>query len=69
MIRQVVDAIAPEASEDDRERLTQIALILMATPTFQAYRDYLGLGPDAAASLVSWAIGRLVAGTRSADAR
>jgi AcrR family transcriptional regulator len=69
MIRQVIDAIAPDTSEDDRERLTQIALILMATPTFQAYGDYLGLEPDAAASLVGWAVARLVAGTRPGEAR
>jgi len=64
MIREVMARLAPDASESDREQLTQLALILMATPTFHAYQDYLGLGPDSAARLVSWAIGTLIEGAR-----
>jgi AcrR family transcriptional regulator len=65
MIREVVKRLAPEVPEPDQERLASLALILMATPAFHAYQDYLGLGPDASAKLVSWAVGTLVEGARS----
>lgn len=64
MVREVIDRLVPTASEADRGRLTNLALILMSTPAFHAYKDYLGLGPDASAGLVSWAIGTLVEGAR-----
>lgn len=65
IIRKVVDRLAPEVPEPDRERLASLALILMTTPAFHAYQDYLGLGPDASAKLVSWAVGTLIEGARS----
>jgi AcrR family transcriptional regulator len=65
MIRKVVERLAPEVPEADRERLASLVLILGSTPTFHAYQDYLGLGPDASAKLVSWAVGTLVEGARS----
>lgn len=68
LIREVIDRLAPTASEADKGRLTKLALILMATPSFHAYKDYLGLGPDASAELVTWAIGTLVEGTRRRSA-
>jgi AcrR family transcriptional regulator len=64
MIREVVERLAPGVPEADRERLASLVLILMATPTFHAYEDYLGLGADASARLVSWAIGTLIEGVR-----
>jgi AcrR family transcriptional regulator len=69
MIRSVVDRIAPDLPASDAERLTSLVLILMSTPAFHAYKDYLGLGPDASARLVSWAVATLIegAGNRAAD--
>jgi AcrR family transcriptional regulator len=63
-IREVVERLAPGVPEADRERLASLVLILMSTPTFHAYEDYLGLGADASARLVSWAIGTLIEGVR-----
>jgi AcrR family transcriptional regulator len=68
-IRRTIDGLAPDAAEADRRRLSQLALILMATPTFHAYHDYLDLEPDAAAELVTWAIGTLVAGATPSGSR
>ena len=62
MIRTVVDRIAPNVPESDRERLTSLVLILGSTPAFHAYKDYLGLGPDASARLVGWAVATLIEG-------
>lgn len=64
VIREVIRRFAPELPEDERDRLANLILILGATPTFHAYRDYLGLGPDASAHLVSWALGTLLEGAR-----
>jgi AcrR family transcriptional regulator len=64
MIRDVIGRFAPDVEEDERDRLANLALILMSTPTFHAYKDYLGLGPDASADLVSWAIATLIDGAR-----
>ena len=64
MIREVISRLAPDVPEGERDRLANLALILMSSPTFHAYKDYLGLGPDASAELVSWAIGTLVDGAR-----
>jgi len=66
-IRGMVDQIAPAASQADRGRLAQVTLILLASPTFRAYQDYLGLGPDRAAELVGWTIRMLVEGMRPRD--
>jgi AcrR family transcriptional regulator len=62
VIGELVDRLAPDLAEPHRARLVKLSLILMATPTFHAYHDYLDLGPDDAASLVSWAISTLIRG-------
>jgi AcrR family transcriptional regulator len=64
VIREVMHRFAPDVPEAERERLANVALILGSTPAFHAYKDYLGLGPDASAKLVSWAIGTLIEGAR-----
>lgn len=71
VVREVAGRLAPEASAPERDRLANAMLILMATPSFHAYRDYLGLGPDASAEFVTWAVGTLVEGVRrhAADGR
>ena len=64
MILEVVERLAPEVPEPEQERLASLALILMSTQTFHAYKDYLGLGPDASAKLVIWAVRTLIDGAR-----
>lgn len=68
LVRDVVDRLAPDVPDADRERLARLVLILMSTPAFQSYKDYLGLGPDASAKLVGWAFGTLVDGARRPQA-
>jgi AcrR family transcriptional regulator len=64
MIREVIGRFAPDVPEGERDRLVNLWVILMSTASFHAYKDYLGLGPDASAKLVSWAIGTLIEGAR-----
>jgi AcrR family transcriptional regulator len=64
MIRDALGRLAPDISDAELGRLADLALILMSSPAFWAYKDYLGLSPDAAAGLTSWAIGTLIAGAR-----
>lgn len=65
IVREVMERLAPDVPGPDRERLASLALILMTTPAFHAYQDYLELGPDASAKLVSWAVSTLIEGARS----
>ena len=69
LVRDVVDRLAPDVPDADRDRMARLVLILMSTPAFQAYRDYLGLGPDASAKLVAWAFATMVEGARRPPAR
>lgn len=65
IIRGVFGRLAPDLPEGDRDRLANLAMILVSTPSFRAYKDYLGLGPDASAELVTWAIATLIDGARN----
>lgn len=65
IIRGVFGRLAPDLPEGDRDRLADLAMILVSTPSFRAYKDYLGLGPDASAELVTWAIATLIEGARN----
>jgi hypothetical protein len=64
MTREVIGRFAPDVPVAERDRLANLTLILMSTPSFHAYKDYLGLGPDGSAELVSWAVGTLIEGAR-----
>lgn len=64
MVRGTVVRLAPDLSDAEVDRLAAVFLILMSTPTFRAFKDYLELGPDASAELVSWAMGALIDGAR-----
>ena len=64
MVRQTVIRVAPDLPAAEVGRLSAVFLILMSTPNFRALKDYLELGPDASAELVSWAMGALIDGAR-----
>jgi AcrR family transcriptional regulator len=64
MVRQTVIRVAPDLPAAEVGRLSAVFLILMSTPNFRALKDYLELGPDASAELVSWAMGTLIDGAR-----
>ncbi len=67
MIRDFVFRMAPDLPEAALEPLVDLTLILGSTASFRAYKDYLGLGPDAAAALAGWAIRTLIEGARKAE--
>jgi hypothetical protein len=64
LVRELVDRLAPDLADADRDRLASLLLVLMSTPAYQAYGDYLGLGPDGSAKLVGWTLTTLVEGAR-----
>lgn len=66
MIREFAGRLAPDLPDAQLERLADLMLILVSTAGFRAYKDYLGLGPDASAALASWAIRTLIDGARTA---
>ena len=47
-------------SDDDRDRVRELLLVLTTSAVLRAFRDYLGVGPEEAADRVTWAIRRLV---------
>jgi AcrR family transcriptional regulator len=66
MAREYVGRIGPDLSDAELARMANVTLILMSSSAFRAYKDYLGMGPDASATLVSWAIKTLIVGARRA---
>jgi AcrR family transcriptional regulator len=62
--RETVGRLAPDLGEEELDRLAKLSLILTSTSSFRAFKDYLGLGPDASAELVTWAIRALIDGAR-----
>lgn len=64
MIREALRKHVPGIARDDLERLTRTTLILMATPTIRAFKDYLDLDPAPAAEDVAWALERIVRSVR-----
>jgi len=67
MVRDYVGRLAPDLPDAELARLADVTLILMSSAGFRAYKDYLGLGPDTSASLVTWAIKTLLEGARRAE--
>lgn len=59
IIRDALRQHVPDLAPDDLDRLTRIALILAATPTIRAFKDYLDLEPAEAAEDVAWALERI----------
>jgi len=67
MVRDYIRRLAPDLPDAKLGRLADVTLILMSSAGFRAYKDYLGLGPDSSATLVTWAIRTLVEGARRAE--
>lgn len=66
--RQAVEAIAPGLSEEDRERLTRLLIVLTMSATARMLREHLGLSADDAVDDVDWAIRAVIDG-RSLESR
>lgn len=62
LMRDFVVRLAPDVPEAELGRLSNLALILVSTASFRAFKDYLALGPDEAADLATWAIRTLIQG-------
>ena len=59
VIRRAVAARVPRLSVEELERFTRIAMILNASTTMRAYKDYLGMSASQAADDVAWALNSL----------
>lgn len=67
IVREFVRRLGPDLPNAEVARLADVTLILMSSAAFRAYKDYLGLGPDTSATLVTWAIRTLVEGAHRAE--
>lgn len=59
IIRRAVATRLPRLSGDELERFTRIVMILNASTTMRAYKDYLGMSASQAAEDVAWALNSL----------
>ena len=66
--RQVAEAIAPGLSDQDRERLSRLVIVLTMSATARMLREHLGLSVDDAVDDVEWAVRAVIEG-RSSEAR
>ena len=66
--RQVAEAIAPRLSDEDRERLSRLVIVLTMSATARMLREHLGLSVDGAVDDVEWAVRAVIRG-RSSEAR
>jgi AcrR family transcriptional regulator len=62
MARQIADAIAPNLSGQDRERLARFVIVLTMSATARMLRDHLGLSLSEAVDDVEWAVQAVIAG-------
>jgi len=54
-----------DLTDEDRERLREVLVVLTSSVVQQAFRDYFDASADVAADRVAWAIRRLVSPKRS----
>jgi len=62
MLRAPLESSAPNLTEDAREHLVRLALILTSSFSLSAWKDYLGLDADEAAAEVAWTLRTALAG-------
>jgi len=68
MARQIANTIAPELTDDDRERLARLAILLSTTASARMLREHLGLSLEEAVDEVEWVIRAIITGrTRGAE--
>jgi len=63
MSRRFVDAVAPGASEADRDRIARVMVILTTTSAMRMWRDHLGTSIDTAADDIEWILIAAIAAT------
>jgi AcrR family transcriptional regulator len=62
MARKIADAIAPELSPEDRERLARLVIVLTMSATARMLREHLGRSVDEAVDDIEWAVRTVIAG-------
>ncbi|HEU0236739.1 MAG TPA: TetR/AcrR family transcriptional regulator [Candidatus Limnocylindrales bacterium] len=63
--REVMRRSAPEVTDADLERLTDLSVALMSSGAYRVYRDFIGLSVEDAADRAAWALQTLVRGARA----
>ena len=58
--RQLLDTIAPELPEADRERIARVMVVLTTSSALRMWRDHLGASVDDAADEVEWTLRALI---------
>ena len=56
LVRGELARRTPGLSDEDLERFTRLALILMSSAVMRAYKDYLGIGAARAAEDIAWTL-------------
>jgi AcrR family transcriptional regulator len=67
MARQIAKTIAPELSDDDRERLARLAILLSTTASVRMLREHLGLSIKDAVDEIDWVMRSVIAGASRKD--
>jgi AcrR family transcriptional regulator len=62
--RQATEAIAPELSGEDRERLIRLVIVLTTSAAGRMWCDHLGLSAAEAADDVEWVLRAVITGSR-----
>jgi AcrR family transcriptional regulator len=69
MTRQLADSIVPKPSEDDRNRIARLLVILISSSALRMWRDHLGASVDEAADDVDWVVRAAIAAATPRNGR
>ena len=67
--RRIADVIAPNLSDDDRERVARLLAVLGMSAALRMWRDNLSDSIDEAASDIAWVLRSVIAGAKSSTAQ
>ena len=65
IFRRIADSIVPRPSEEDRNRIARLLVILTASSALRLWRDQLGSSVDEAADDVDWVLHAVIASATS----
>lgn len=65
MFRRLADSIVPKPSEEDRDRIARLLVVLTASSALRLWRDQLGSSVEEAADDVDWVIRAVIASASS----
>jgi AcrR family transcriptional regulator len=60
--RAAVDTLAPQLTDEDRDRLARLMVVLTSSSSLRTWTEYLHLAPEEAADDVAWAVRAIAAG-------